>query len=108
MARIRTLKPTFFTSLTIGALSVNARFTFMGLWTHADDEGRMVYEPRLFKAAIWPLDDRSFDDIADDCVQLERAGQTDTKPGLVRHYVVAGRSYLDVRTLPIDVRRTQK
>lgn len=57
MPRIRTIKPTFFTSLAISQLSLDTRLTFIGLWTHCDDAGRCVYEPRLIKAALWPLDD---------------------------------------------------
>lgn len=57
MARIRTVKPEFFTSLDIAGLSIAARLLFIGLFTHADDDGRGLYEPRLIKAAVFPLDD---------------------------------------------------
>jgi hypothetical protein len=33
MARIRSIKPEFFTSLTIGSLSERARLAFIGIWT---------------------------------------------------------------------------
>lgn len=55
--RIRTIKPEFWSSLTVAALPVPARLTFVGLWNYADDEGRGILDPRLIKAAIWPLDD---------------------------------------------------
>lgn len=57
MARIRSVKPEFFTSLDIADLSITARLMFIGLWTHADDEGRFVDEPRIVKGALFPLDD---------------------------------------------------
>ena len=57
MARIRTIKPEFFTSLDVANLSRDARLLFVGLWTHADDGGRGLNEPRLIKAALFPLDD---------------------------------------------------
>ncbi len=57
MARIRSIKPEFFTSLSIADLSVPARLHFIGLWTHVDDDGRALDDARLLKAAIWPLDD---------------------------------------------------
>lgn len=57
MARIRTVKPEFFTSLDVARLSMEARLLFIGLWTHADDAGRNLNEPRLIKAALFPLDD---------------------------------------------------
>jgi hypothetical protein len=55
--RIRTIKPEFWSSLTVSELPVAARLTFIGLWNYADDEGRGVFDPRLIRAAIWPLED---------------------------------------------------
>lgn len=55
--RIRTIKPEFFSSLTIDKLSLAAQRTFIGLWTYADDWGRGLDDSRLIKAAIWPLRD---------------------------------------------------
>jgi hypothetical protein len=56
--RIRTIKPEFWSSLTVASLPVAPRLTFIGLWNYADDEGRGVLDARLIKAAIWPLDDK--------------------------------------------------
>lgn len=89
MPRIRTIKPSFFTSLTIADLTVEQRLTFIGLWTHVDDDGRCVYDSRLIKAAVWPLDDRTADDVADDVQAL-------TEASLITHYKVRERSYLAV------------
>lgn len=58
MARIRSIKPSFFQSRTVAGLPLSARLTFIGLWTFVDDEGRGVDECRLIKAAVWPLDDQ--------------------------------------------------
>jgi len=55
--RIRTIKPEFWSSLTVAGLAIDTRLTFIGLWNYADDEGRGIADPRLIKAAIWPLDD---------------------------------------------------
>lgn len=89
MARIRTIKPSFFTSLTIADLTLAQRLTFIGLWTHVDDDGRCIADPRLIKAAIWPLDDRSADDVMSDLGAL-------TEHSLIAHYEVGGRRYLEV------------
>jgi hypothetical protein len=91
MARIRTIKPEFFTSLTIADLPLTARLTFIGLWTHADDEGRCVDEPRLIRAAVWPLDDRTAAEVEDDLHALDDAS-------LIVRYQHAGRRYLAVRS----------
>jgi hypothetical protein len=73
MARIRTIKPEFFTSLAIADLTPEQRLTFIGLWTHVDDEGRCVDDPRLIKAALWPLDDRTATDVERDLGVLSEA-----------------------------------
>ena len=89
MARIRTIKPEFFTSLTIASLSLEARLTFIGLWTHVDDAGRCVNDGRLIKAALWPLDDRLTEDIVSDLGAL-------TEASLIAQYEVRGRRYLAI------------
>lgn len=57
MARIRTIKPEFFDDPTIGELSPLARLFFIGLWTQADKEGRLLDDSRRLKARIFPYDD---------------------------------------------------
>lgn len=89
MARIRTIKPDFFTSLTIADLTPEQRLTFIGLWTHADDEGRCVDDPRLIKAAIWPLDDRTSADIEIDLKALSESS-------LITRYALNRKRYLAV------------
>lgn len=91
MPRIRTIKPEFFTSLTLASLPVEARLTFIGLWTHCDDAGRCRDEARLIKAAVWPLDDRTAEDIEKDLGMLSEVS-------LIIRYEVAGRRFLAVRT----------
>src|SRR4051812_5042750 len=89
MARIRTIKPEFFTSLTIADLTPEQRLTFIGLWTHVDDEGRCVDDPRLIKAALWPLDDRTSADIEDDLRAL-------TEASLITRYTLTRKRYMVV------------
>jgi hypothetical protein len=89
MARIRTIKPEFFTSLTVADLTPEQRLTFIGLWTHVDDEGRCVDDPRLIKAAIWPLDDRTAADIEIDLKAL-------TESSLITRYTLNRKRYLAV------------
>lgn len=55
MARIRTIKPAFWVSLTNSRLTLEQRVTFIGLWTHCDDGGRCVDNHLLIAAAVWPL-----------------------------------------------------
>lgn len=57
MARIRTIKPEFFTSEDIVALSPVARLLYVALWCEADKEGRLVWKPKTFKMRYLPADD---------------------------------------------------
>lgn len=90
MPRIRSIKPEFFTSLTIADLTPEQRLTFIGLWTHSDDEGRCVDDARLIKAALWPLDDRTASDVEGDLKAL-------TESSLILRYSLNQKRYLAVR-----------
>ena len=57
MARIRTIKPSLYSSLTVCRWPVPVRWTFAGLFTYVDDDGRGRDETRLIKAELYPLDD---------------------------------------------------
>lgn len=56
MARIRTIKPDFFTSEDIVSLSPLARLLYIGIWCEADKEGRLVWKPFTFKLRYLPGD----------------------------------------------------
>lgn len=56
MARIRSIKPPFFTNEKIADLPPLVRILFIGLWTEADREGRLEDRPRRLKTAILPYD----------------------------------------------------
>lgn len=56
MARIRTIKPDFWTDEKIVELSMSARLLFIGLWNFCDDEGRMQYSTKKIKMQIFPAD----------------------------------------------------
>lgn len=71
MARIRTIKPEFFTSEDIVALSPFARLLYIALWCEADKEGRMVWKPRTFKMRYLPGDSLEIDAL---CKELIDAG----------------------------------
>jgi hypothetical protein len=61
VARIRSIKPDFFTSEAIASLSLSARLTFIGLWTYVDDNGVGQYNEMLINAAVWPLEEDSLE-----------------------------------------------
>jgi hypothetical protein len=57
MARIRTIKPEFPQSETVGSLSRDARLLFIQLWTIADDDGRARGASRMLASLLYPYDD---------------------------------------------------
>lgn len=61
MARIRSIKPAFFTNDTLADLSFATRLLFIGLWTVSDREGRVNDRPRKLKAEILPFDKVNID-----------------------------------------------
>jgi hypothetical protein len=69
MARIRTIKPEFFTSDDICALSPLARLLYVGLWCEADREGRLVWTPRVLKRRYLPDDSCDIDALASELVE---------------------------------------
>ncbi len=90
MARIRTIKPAFFSSLSNADLPIPTRVTWIGLWTYVDDKGRGVDDARLVKAAVWPLDDTyTTKKVEADLVKLEKAGK-------IGRYIHDGQRYLAV------------
>ncbi|ARD42491.1 hypothetical protein [Actinomyces gaoshouyii] len=54
--RIRTIKPDFWRSDDIAALSIEDRLLFIGLWSYVDDNGVGRDEPQLIQCDLFPLD----------------------------------------------------
>lgn len=76
MARIRAIKPEFFTDEVLCDLPVTTRYTYAGLWTYCDDAGRGLDNVSLVKAAVWPLDAKHTEKkVAQDLDQLAAAGR---------------------------------
>lgn len=90
MARIRTVKPEFWTDETLAEMSRDVRLLFLGLLNHVDDEGRCVDNEKLVKAAVFPLDD----DVPSTMVRRWLDELSTTRRVVL--YEVAGRRYLQV------------
>lgn len=63
MARIRTVKPEFWSSEQVMECSPMARLMFIGLWNFCDDAGNHVASAKTIKAEIFPGDDISSSDV---------------------------------------------
>ncbi|WP_395119659.1 hypothetical protein ACFCQI_01715 [Rhodanobacter sp. FW102-FHT14D06] len=57
MARIRSIKPEFWSSEQVMECSPTARLLFIGLWNFCDDAGNHSLSVRTIKAEIFPGDD---------------------------------------------------
>jgi hypothetical protein len=90
MARIRTVKPEFFSSERIALLSIPARLTFIGLLTEADDYGSLIDNHRLLKGHLWPHDDEI------NAIDVSLHVQQIVDAGLVRRYEIEGRKLLSI------------
>jgi hypothetical protein len=55
MARIRSIKPTFFRSRSVKKLTDKAKLVWVGLWNVADDDGRLVDELGILTGDLWAL-----------------------------------------------------
>jgi hypothetical protein len=64
MARIRTIKPEFWTSEQIVECSTRARLLFVGLWNFCDDEGRCKCSPMEHRMRIFPGDECTLDAVS--------------------------------------------
>jgi hypothetical protein len=61
MARIRTIKPEFPQSESMGRVSRDSRLLFVLLWTLADDDGRLRGSSRILASLLFPYDDDAKD-----------------------------------------------
>lgn len=89
MARIRTIKPEFPHSESMGRVSRDARLTFIQLWTLADDAGRLRGNSRMLASLLFPYDDDAKKLIEGWLGELEREN-------CIQRYVVESTSYIQV------------
>ena len=89
MARIRSIKPEFPQSESMGRVSRDARLLFVMLWTICDDHGRARAHSRMLASLLFPYDDDAGDGIKGWLSELENEG-------CIRLYEVAGSQYLEV------------
>lgn len=86
MARIRTVKPEFWTDEKIVECSIPARLLFVGLFNFADDKGCLERSPKRIKMQVFPAD-------TIDCEPLIMELITH---GLLTEYSVNGSHYLQI------------
>lgn len=89
MARIRTIKPEFPQSESMGRISRDARLLFIMLWTICDDSGRSRANSRMLASLLFPYDDDANKHMSKWLDELE------SERCIVR-YQVDNQSYLEI------------
>lgn len=88
MARIRTIKPEFPQSESMGRISREARLLFVLLWTICDDKGKARGNSRILASLLFPYDEDAGKLIDGWIAELEHEG-------CVARYMVDGSTYIE-------------
>ncbi|MBF0186191.1 MAG: hypothetical protein HQM06_17625 [Magnetococcales bacterium] len=86
VARIRTIKPEFWTSEQVVECSVAARLLFIGLWNFCDDGGIHPASAKRLKMEVYPSDDFTVQDVSTMVQEL-------IDHGLLAEYMVDDQPY---------------
>lgn len=87
--RIRSIKPEFWESESLGRVSREARLLFIGLFSCCDDLGRARASSRLLASRLYPYDDDALKKLPSWIEELE-------KERCIRLYKVNDECYLDI------------
>lgn len=87
MARIRSIKPEFWTDERLTECSMSARLLFVGLLNFADDNGNQVYSAKRIKMQVFPADSVDTQPLIEELIAH----------GLVIEYSVSGEKYLNIK-----------
>jgi hypothetical protein len=87
--RIRSIKPEFWESESLGRISREARLLFIGLFSCCDDLGRARASSRLLASRLFPYDEDAFKRVPGWISELQ-------EEGCIRLYQVDGEAYLDI------------
>lgn len=87
MARVRTVKPEFWTDRRVGECSPSARLLFIASLNFADDEGGLDRSAKQLKAQAFPYDNIDCEPLVQELLNV----------GLLLEYEVAGQKYLHIK-----------
>jgi hypothetical protein len=68
MARIRSIKPEFWTDEKLTECSLSARLFFIGTWNFADDKGNLQASAKRLKMQIFPADNIDCQPLLDELI----------------------------------------
>lgn len=89
MSSKRMIDPALWQSETMSQLTCEQRLLFIGLFSNADDQGRLRGHPSLIRSLIFPYDDISIKKITADLEAIEAIGS-------IHQYQVDGKCYIQV------------
>ena len=87
MARIRTIKPEFWTDERLSECSVSARLLFIGMLNFSDDNGNQGYSSKRLKMQIFPAD----------MIETQPLINELLTQGVLIEYSVSGEKYLHIK-----------
>lgn len=87
MARIRTIKPDFWTDEKLTECSMSARLLFIGMFNFADDNGNLSASAKKLKMQIFPADNVDCQPLLDELIAH----------GILIEYSVSGDKYLNIK-----------
>lgn len=87
MARIRTIKPEFWTDEKLTECSLNARLLFIGLWNFSDDYGNLQRSSKKIKMQVFPADQVDCEPLILDLITH----------GVLTEYSVNGEKFLHIK-----------
>jgi len=87
MARIRTIKPEFWTDERLTECSLSARLMFIGMWNFADDNGNMGYSAKRIKMQVFPADNIETQPLIEELLTH----------GMLTEYSVNGEKFLNIK-----------
>ena len=87
MARIRTIKPEFWTDERLTECSLSARLLFIGMLNFADDNGNLAYSAKRLKMQVFPADAIDTQPLIDELLAH----------GVLIEYSVNGDKYLNIK-----------
>jgi len=85
----RMIDPGFWESVTVASWPYFDRLLFIGLFSHADDQGRLMGHPVLVRSKVFPFDDVPMDDIITALAKFEAS------ESIIR-YSVDGKDYIQL------------
>lgn len=89
MARIRSIKPEFWSDEKLSECSLSARLLFIGLISHVDDEGRMEFSPTRIRMQVFPCGKANQKQVIEWLEELNERS-------LIRGYMHESKQYLDI------------